>query len=1426
VLNDIGQPSQQIHKLEMSRFRLAVTCCLFATIVAFLPGQPICSAPNPEVIFNGKSFAGWRHDDSHWRIENGALVGEIPAGEKLRRNLFLFWEGELHDFDLRLQFRVSGHPSANSGVQFRCQALPNGGAAGYQADIDNGAVWLGRIYDEHGRALIGERGTEVSIAPNGRRTVKPFRKPESYRALVRKGEWNDYRVKAVGPRIETFINGERACVLTDKQIGQLDFSGKLALQLHSGPGPAKFEFREIRLEKLGKTEPPPPPAARTSRSRAGIAPKGTDGKLHNLGFEKGTLEGWTATGTAWQRQPVKGDTVAPRRPGQASDHVGDYWVGSYEILDDSPKGTLESAPFEVTHPYASFLVGGGPHRETRVDVIDARTRKVLFTASGKQNENLEIAVVDLSRHLGTKIIVLVVDDHSGGWGHVNYDDFRFHAELPADIAIADSPKRVRSNPLLKHLRKNPTDAARKPDARQEAAHRTVSNMYLPEGFRAELIAAEPDVRQPIAFTIDARGRLWVAEAFSYPQRRPEGEGRDRITIFEDADSDGSFETRKVFIEGLNLVSGLEVGYGGVWVGAAPELLFIPDANRDDVPDGDPIVLLDGWGYQDTHETPNSFTWGPDGWLYGNHGVFNTSAVGKPGAPESERVRLYAAVWRYHPLRKTFEVFAHGGSNQWGLDFDEHGELFMTQCRSYWGGGPTTHLVLHGHYWNQANSRHAPFVSGSHPPGAPHLRNFLRASARYGHGEGGAGERGSRALYGGHSHVGTMIYLGDNWPSEYRGHLFTHNLHGHQINQQINERRGSGYETKHAGSDVLFVDDPLYVAVDLDYGPDGAVYIIDWYDRQHCHSPHMERWDRSNGRIYRVSYTETFHPRATNLVAATDLELARLHTHENAWYSRTARRLLHERSAARKIDERAMAELRGLLADKKTTRVLRAMWTLHLLESSGGELPRQLFEHSSEYVRAWAVRLSTEHRPLEFDPFIRLLELAGTDPSPRVRLAIASWLPSASTHVWSVAEALASHSEDRGDANLSRMIWYGIAPHVQSDPVNAFRIADVTGLPSLRDFIWWYAAKSDTGLDHAIGLLAADPSIDSTRHYLELIHFARKGSYSRTTPESWKAISKTLYDHADTAIRGTAERIGALLADEFVLARMRDALESKETPNAERRRAFEILSLASDAKSVPQFLSLLDDKRYRRDVIQLLGRFRHSAVAPALLERFDSLSDEEKRVAVGTLTTRPEYARPFLEAVVAKKVDKASLSSFHVRQLRSLRDERVNALVTRVFGKARDTSADAKARIARHSKTYRDAPLWAYSANAGQKVFEKACATCHSQNAKEGHLGPDLTGAGRNGVDYFLESVLDPNAVVGEDFQLTVIVTRSGSVLSGLVRSETAEGITLRTLTETLVVKKSDVASREKTTDSFMPTGLFDTLSEREIIELLKFLSRR
>jgi len=1358
-------------------------------------------AAEGESLFDGASLAGWEGDAKWWRVEDGAITGEIPADSRLNQNQFLFWNEELHDFELRFQYRISGHLSANSGVQFRCQKTSHG-AAGYQADLDGGATWTGRIYDEHGRALIVERGTRTFIGQGGERTVVTFRPAAEYRALAKRVDWNEYRIRAIGPRMQVWVNGHLAADLTDNELAAHEFAGRLAVQLHSGPGPAKVQFRKIRLQSLGKTEPPTGKSPASLAKRGGVSPKG-----RNLGFEDGTLRGWSAKGEVWKGGPIEGDTVTPRRPGQASQHAGRFWVGGYErTKSDAGQGMLTSEPFEVTHPWGSFLVGGGSQSVTRVELGQAADGEIFFTASGREVEDMRAVAVNLTKQRSKKIFIRVVDESSGGWGHVNFDDFRFHDSEP----VAIQPQR-RVSPVLQHLKPNPGDDP------------TDSGIRVPEGFRVDLIAREPGVTQPIAFTFDARGRLWVVEAHSYPQRRPVGEGRDRVVIFEDADADGTFEKRTVFAENLNLVSGIEVGFGGVWIGAAPHLLFIPDRDGDDMPDGAPEVMLDGWGYQDTHETPNSLTWGPDGWLYGNHGVFNKSFVGKPGTPPDERIRLYACVWRYHPVRHEFEVFARGGSNQWGIDFNDNGHLFITHCRSYWGRGPTSFVVRGGHYWNQVNGNHAPFVSrgSGGRRSRTGLQNFLLASAQYGHGSGGAGKPGTRAVYGGHSHVGTMIYLGDNWPAQFRDQLFTHNLHGRQMNRQINLRRGSGYDTIHAGTDQLYVADTNFVGVDLDYGPDGAVYMIDWVDQQHCHSPHAERWDRSNGRIYRMAWSATYKPVKVDLQKLSDAQLVNLQSHKNDWQVRTARRLLQERAANDKLAAGTNVRLRNLLGHREPRIVLRAMWALYAI---GGSTPKDLLRHKSDVVRSWAVTLLTEQPQSDTR---RLVEMARADSSAMVRLALASALPRLGSHAqrWPLAEALARHAEDNVDAYLPNMIWFGIAPAAIADPARALHLAKATPLTLLTDSIYWYLGRHDSGRDHLVSHLKTTDAAQA-RRTLQLLAYSLNDRAAAPPPAGWKAVSARYRRDGDAKLNMLLDQLGGIFGDSDVLARNWQLLADKTAPLAKRKAAFALLKPRSDTGSVANLIALLDEPEFHAEVIPMLGRFNDAKAAAALISRLAKLRGAERFSAFNALSSQPLPARALLQAVRDKRLAKGELTALHIRQMHSLGDAKTTGLLTGIWGKIGETSAEAKQSIAKIRTFYTEAPLWAYNANDGQAVFAKACATCHLLNGKGTAIGPDLTGSWRNGLDYFLESVIDPNAVVGEAFQLNVLTRKNNAVVIGTVLNETADSLTIRTLTETLNVPLVDIKTRQVLEQSMMPPGLLNTLTERETITLLKFLTNK
>ena len=1106
----------------MKRFTI-LSCVLAATLAS-------AHAQKVESLFDGKSLSGWSGNQQIWRVEDEAITASIDQGKNLKKNEFIFWNEELHGFDLSLEYRISGNATANSGIQFRSQRDAHGHAVGYQADLDAGMTWLGRIYDEHGRGFILERGTLTKISTEGKSHVIPFSSPESFQSIPRKSDWNTYRIFSQGHRTEIYVNGVHFSTLEDYETKKSDLKGLLAFQMHSGVGPAKIQFKNIQLKRLGKTDPP---VRITKKIDTSITPKDAP----NIGFELGNLSDWKATGDAWKGQPVKGDTVAARGRG-ASGHTGRFWLGSYEASQsDKGTGTLTSSTFRVSHPWASFLVGGGKHTGTRVDILAAGSTKPIFSARGDDSENMRRVSVDLSHYIGKERAIRVVDEVKGGWGHINYDDFRFHQNSPAD-----QDSRLTSSPLLWHLQK---------DSNQSDPLATVRGMNVPSGFEVTTVAAEPDIRQPISFNFDAKGRIWVAEALAYPRRQAEGKGQDRIVILEDKNGDGTFETKKVFAENLNLVSGFAIGYGGVFVGAAPELYFIPDKDGDDKPDGPKQVLLDGWALADTHETPNSFIWGNDGWLYGCHGVFNQSWVGKPGTSKDKRVYIEAAVWRFHPVTHKIEIYAHGGSNQWGLSYNATGDMFMTHCRSAWGLGPVTQIFRDGHYWSQANKNHRPFIAA--PPSGFARRpqpeiNFMTSIAAYGHGEGGAGKGGSKTIFGGHSHVGTMVYLGDNWPKEYRGNLFTLNLHGSQMNRETLVKKDSAYLSYSHGKDQLYSADPEYLGVHLKYGPDGAVYISDWADKQQCHRNDPKIWNRTNGRIYRMAWKDTFKPVKVDLTNTSSEDLIQYLANPNEWYSHMVQHILRQRNAAGEDLSSLSAKLRTLALNPNSTQRFRSLVALQAAGGITDETYQKLLNDKDEHIAKQALTYLTERPKEETQSFgDQLLQLAKTTPSATLRLPLAGACQSriAAPSARQIIETLAMKSEDAHDRFIPKMIWYAYSQYLPKNREVAVQLAIQTPQPSLRRSIFWKLAQLD--LNQAMGFALQVPN-DQLSDTLGVFSQSLMQQKKVAAPANWKP----LVDKASLLTDPTIQKYIAELNTKFGLKKIDIAEVRKEHINARQR----------------------------------------------------------------------------------------------------------------------------------------------------------------------------------------------------------------------------------------------------------------------------------
>jgi putative membrane-bound dehydrogenase-like protein len=1017
----------------------------------------------------------------------------------------------------------------------------------------------------------------------------------------------------------------------------------------------------------------------------------------------------------------------------------------------------------------------------------------------------------------------------------------------------------------------------------------LKSIQLPTGFKAELIAAEPDVVQPIAFTFDERGRIWVVEGNSYPQPREVGKGQDRIKILEDKDGDGTFETKKIFCEGLNLVSGIELGFGGVWVGAAPYLMFIPDLDHDDRADAlngthashvtyktyasysqvpgvnfTAHILLDGWGTQDTHETLNSFIWGPDGWLYGCHGVFTHSRVGKPGTPDDQREPINAGVWRYHPVRHEFEVFAHGTSNPWGLDYDQHGEWFVTACvipHLY-------HIVPGGRYQRQA---------GQHFNA--HTYEDIKTIADHAHYAGnprpdvtfdkttGAGvmNNDTNALGGGHAHCGLAIYQSSLFPPTYRNQLLFGNLHGHRLVANYTDVKGSSYIGKHA-ADFMRANDMHFIPVTQKVGPDGALYVSDWSDQQICHrgSGAVEHWDRSNGRIYRVTYAGPPHtsdrsylsdksdfPKAPfDLAKEPDEKLARLAVEtENEWFSRMARRVLMDRAFYTKELESDHL----IRAIPQATP--KALLLKHCVGLSGYYLNRDpkivpireiaALESQDERTRVLAIRLlmsmdlvKTEYEWIIKDNWMaraqRLSSMAASETASIVRRELASALQRIpQDQRKDLATALLKHGEDADDPMIPLLIWYGIEPVVAADAAVGLQLAKVSKMPKVTEFIYRRLAGEEAGIQGLLKLAAESKDAALRQNLLTAVVQAARGGSKVSQPANWAAmrekVASALAESGDAAQAATTLllELEAHMGIEAALKPFRDQLALATANPSARESALKVLLQAKDAATAKILLNIVSNgspASLRRQAIQALASLKDAETPKILGATLPKLSANELPDAVNTLASTKEGSKALLKAVEAKTVPATALSPFLVRQLTAFDDAEINALIKSAWGDVNAPKADLGERTKKYKTLLTPAALAKGDLAKGKMLYTATCGQCHKLFGEGQNVGPDITGSNRADLNYLLENVLDPNAVIGKAYQLNLFTMKDGRVMSGVIKEANPAAVKIAMMGGVeFTLPQADIAKREVSKLSTMPEGLFDALQPEMVVDLVKYL---
>jgi putative membrane-bound dehydrogenase-like protein len=940
-------------------------------------------------------------------------------------------------------------------------------------------------------------------------------------------------------------------------------------------------------------------------------------------------------------------------------------------------------------------------------------------------------------------------------------------------------------------------------------------MKLPEGFRSTLFAAEPDVVQPISFTIDHRGRLWVAEAMNYGEWK--ATGKDRIVILEDTDGDGRADKRTVFYEGFNYITGIEVGFGGVWVMSPPCLYFVPDRDGDDKPDGPPEVVFDGFGYKESrHNLVNGFTWGPDGWLYGGHGRTSPSDVGKPGTPADKRIHCDGGVYRIHPTKRIFENFADGTTNPWGVDFDDYGACFVSNCVN----PHLFHMIQGGHYEPWRNRPSSLYAYERLPTIADHL-HYAGADLKA-----AIGSEDTLALGGGHAHCGTLVYLGGSFPAEYRNTVMMCNIHGHRVNRDILKRVGSGYVASH-GKDFMLAADPWFMGVTLRTGPDGSVFVSDWSDTGECHT---YKPDTKTGRIFQLSYGK---PDATriDLAKKTDAELVALQASRNEWEVRTARRLLQERRTRPGWDPAAVhAALRTQLAstDASVSQRLRALWALHV--TLGLDVGRMfaLLSDTSEYVRAWAIQLRCEYVP-DAETMAKFATMAKDDPSPVVRLYLASALQRLPANdAWPIAEGLLSHDADAKDANLPLMIWYGIEPLVAADPERALRLASAAKIPLVRRYVA-RRVVDDALAKKGKGSLAAWATVlgsanDAARK--DLLLGARDGLRGRKAypmPASWPAASAGLTQSTDAAVREAATSLALTFGDPSALADLKKLVQTRTASTAARSAALEALV----EHRVPDFASvlheLLADAALRRVALRGLAAYSDPATPKLVIDLYPKLTADEKPEAVATLAGRADSALALLDAVDAKTIPRSEVSAYAARQMYALGDAKVSERLKAVWGEVRETPADKQKQFAKYKAQLTPNALKAADLKNGRLVFSKTCQSCHKLYGEGTAIGPDLTGSNRSDLDYLLANVIDPSAEVGRDYRMSVINTQSGRVITGIVVERSPARLIVQTATEKIIVPAEDVDSVKDLAMSLMPDGQLDALTKEQVRDLMAYL---
>ena len=967
-----------------------------------------------------------------------------------------------------------------------------------------------------------------------------------------------------------------------------------------------------------------------------------------------------------------------------------------------------------------------------------------------------------------------------------------------------------------------------------------AKMTVPEGYEVRCFAHEPMVQNPVAMTWDHRGRLWVVEAYEYPNGSDHpapfgGEARDdqyhpipklgdkiprdRVIILEDTDNNGEADKRTVFVEGLNLASAIICGDNGIYIGQQPHLLHFRDDDGDDKPDTWRVVLT-GFGREDTHELVNSFTWGPDGWLYMTHGVFTNSKVRRPGQPESEGFKFDAGIGRTRPTSREkeaqweFEVFADGTSNPWGCDYDAAGNFFVSAC-------------VIDHFFHMAPG--GIYVRQGGAPENPYAYELLPSIVKHKH---------FRAAY-----AGVQIYQGGRYPADTHGHAFIGNIHDNAIHEEVLTPVGATFKCE-PRRDFLRANDGWFRPVSTQTGPDGFLWVMDWCDKYPCYQnakANPEGVDRERGRIWRVVVKGD---KSTNTRDRNNLDLTKLSTddlvdtleHSNNWMRRMARRVLFDKSDQDDAVA-SVATLANSIANNASSR-LEALWTL--LQIDQGARSSSALEGASKAkfpsLRAWSARhvgdtvSGTAFREGMNIGVPAYLQKLAVDADPSVRLAVAIALRQCSARrltvdgrksdgfrlAWpEMFGALMQSSASNADAVLALSIWQSFEPVLAANPVfwadwmseMASTTQPLSHALTHKTMRRLCDTRKAGNLDLAVEFCdkIAEHDILLT-HALDGLVKGQEGGVIKPVKNVSASLAKWR-SSANAKVRKHAQTLAVLWGDEAAVKEMIVVLHDATKPEKDRIAVLQSLRKVKTGTvkvGIKPLLAPSTSTSLGVAAIRAAADLGGDDFMAPLLVQAASKDFNIRSAALEALGSRANWTKAMLEAIAEGQVNSSGFPAPVRRSLATHQDKAIRDQAFKVLGAWQDSSEDMKSLIA----TKRQAALTGEPDLAnGKLLFTATCMVCHEFHGGGQKVGPDLIGSGRSNLDALLANVIDPNQIIGNGYENFTVATKDGRTLAGRVVEDTPSHVKLLGAGGAAqVVPRDQIATLTNTKQSLMPMG--------------------